>query len=110
MFISLQWIRKNYGLTVDWSSSARILLSSGVAGILTFILVSELSFSNWMRLLLGIAFFLVVFVVAALLTRAVDRADIDRLHEMVGGLGSVGWLLHELLDLIERLMMVFRLW
>jgi O-antigen/teichoic acid export membrane protein len=42
--ISLYWIRKKYGVTVDWGSSAKIVLSSAVAGFLTYGAISAVSF------------------------------------------------------------------
>ncbi len=39
--IPLYWIKKHYNLTVDWRSSAKILLSSSVAAALTYGLVLD---------------------------------------------------------------------
>jgi O-antigen/teichoic acid export membrane protein len=104
LFISLAWIRKHYGLTVDWRSSGRILLSSGVAGGLTYLLVSELKFSGWIELVVGVVFFLAVFSTAVLLTRTINRADVANLRGMVGGLGPLSGVLITVLNLIEKLM------
>ncbi len=71
--ISLYWIRKHYELTVDWRSSAKILLSSAIAAALTYVLISELGFSSWIRLIIGIVFFAFVFVAATLLTQTINK-------------------------------------
>ena len=39
LVVSLYWIRKHYGTTVDWSASARIILSSAVAAALTYAVI-----------------------------------------------------------------------
>ncbi|MGD0451419.1 MAG: flippase [Candidatus Bathyarchaeia archaeon] len=102
--ISLYWIRKQYELTVDWVSSTKILLSSALAAILTFILISELGFSSWIRLIIGIIFFAFIFVTASLLTKTIDKSDIENLRSMVSGIGIIGKISTRILDIIEKLM------
>jgi O-antigen/teichoic acid export membrane protein len=104
MIISLYWIRKHYGLTVDWRSSAKILLSSAIAAASTYILISELSFSNWTRLIIGAVFFAFVYVAAALLTQTIDKYDIENLRVMVSDLGIIGKISNRILNIIEKLM------
>ena len=102
--ISLYWIRKHYGLTIDWRSSAKILLSSAIAAALTYVLISELGFSSWIRLILGIVFFAFVFVAAALLTQTINKYDVENLRVMVSGLDIVGKIFNRVLNIIEKLM------
>jgi O-antigen/teichoic acid export membrane protein len=102
--IALYWIRKHYGLTVDWRSSAKILLSSAIAAALTYVLISELGFSSWIRLILGVIFFTFVFVAATLLTQTINKYDIENLRGMVSDLGIIGKIFHRVLNIIEKLM------
>jgi O-antigen/teichoic acid export membrane protein len=102
--IQLYWIRKHYELTVDWRSSAKILLSSAIAAALTYILISELSFSSWIRLIIGAVFFAVVFAAATLLTQTIDKSDIENLRGMVSELGIIGKIFNYILNIIEKIM------
>lgn len=102
--ISLYWIRKHYELTVDWHSSAKILLSSAIATALTYILISELGFSSLIRLIIGVVFFAFVFVTAVLVTQTINKSDIENLRGMVSGLGTIGKILNRVLNIIEKLM------
>ena len=102
--ITLYWIRKHYELTVDWRSSAKILLSSAIAAASTYILISELGFSSWIRLIIGVVFFTFVFVAAALLTQTINKSDIENLRGMASGLGAIGKIINRLLNIIEKLM------
>jgi O-antigen/teichoic acid export membrane protein len=102
--IMLYWIRKHYGLTVDWRSSAKILLSSAIAAALTYVLISELGFSSWIRLIIGVVFFTFVFVAAALLTQTINKIDIENLRGMVSELGIIGKIFNRILNIIEKLM------
>ena len=104
LIIGLIFIKNNYGVTVEWRSSAKILASSATAAGLTYILVTQLGFSSWLRLAIGVVFFLIVFVAAALVTRTIDRADIANMRTMTSSLGPVGGLVAALLNLIQKLM------
>jgi O-antigen/teichoic acid export membrane protein len=109
LIIALRWLKKNYGVSVDWSSSVRILLSGAMASAITYALISQLTFSNWIALIVGAVVFLFSFLLAILLTRAINRSDINNLREMLGGLGPLRRLFSLLLDIIEKLMAIFRL-
>ena len=89
LMISLRWIGKHYTVTVDWTSSAKIILSSSVAAAAAYTLMSLLGFSSWIELVIGLAIFLLTFLLSILLTRAIDKSDMDNLKEMTRELGSI---------------------
>jgi O-antigen/teichoic acid export membrane protein len=109
LIISLFWLRKHYDVTVDWSSSARILLSGAVAAAITYLLIAQFAFSNWIALLVGAVVFLTSFVLAILLTRAINRLDISTLRDMLGGLGPLRRPINFFLNIIDKLMNILRL-
>ena len=104
IFLSLRWIKRHYDVSVDWSSSARILLSSTVAAAVTFLVNSQLGFASWIRLIVGVVVFVLVVAVAAVLTRAINQSDIGSLRDMTSSLGFVGRLLNKFLGFMEKLM------
>ena len=104
--IPLYWIRKHYELTVDWRSSAKILLSSTMAAVLTYLLILGLGFSSLIRLIIGAVFFILVFITATLITQTINKSDIENLRSMVIGLGTIGKILNRILNIIEKLMEV----
>jgi hypothetical protein len=108
LILGLRFIGKNYGVSVDWASSARILLSSAVAAVVTYFVVSELAFDSWIRLTIGATLFVAVLVPVIVLTKAVTRTDIGNLRDMTGGLGMVGKLLNVFLGLLEKLVVLMR--
>jgi stage V sporulation protein B len=108
LFIGLGFIKKTYGVVVDWVSSAKILLSSAVAGVLTYIVVAALPLASWILLVIGVPFFVVVVVIALLLTRSISRSDLVNLRGMVGGLGAIGGFFRRVLVLVEKLMNLLR--
>ncbi len=109
LIISLFWLRKQYGVTVDWSSSARILLSGAIAAAITYLLTTWLVFGNWTTLIVGAVVFLSSFVLAVVLTRAVVRSDINNLRNMLGGLGPLRRPINLFLNIIEKMMTALRL-
>ena len=107
LIIGLIWINKNYGLTIDYISSAKILTSSLTASILTYVFETALPFSNWIRLIIGVAFFTAVFITAILLTRTLNKVDLDSLRGMTSGLGQFSKIINRILNLFEKMMTIF---
>jgi O-antigen/teichoic acid export membrane protein len=105
----LLFVRKTYGVSVDWLSSAKVLLASAVAASVTYGAISIFDFSSLIELILGTAIFIIVLVPSALLVRCVSRSDIANLRGMIGGLGAVGRLLNRLLSVLEKIMWIFHL-
>ena len=100
--LSLWWIRKHYGLTVNWRSSTKILLSSAIAASLTYILLSEVDFPTLIQLIIGSVFFAFVFVTATLLTKTIDKSDIKNLRGMISGLGIITKVFNYILNILGR--------
>ena len=100
--LSLWWIRKHYGLTVNWRSSAKILLSSAIAASLTYILISEVDLPTLIQLIIGSVFFAFVFVTATLLTKTIDKSDIKNLRGMISGLGIITKVFNYILNILGR--------
>ena len=109
LIISLRWIQKHYDLTVDWASSAKILLCSGVAGAVTFLAVSTLSLNSWILLVLGVGIFVPVLTLSILLTKTIGRADIDNLKGMLSSLGPLSRIFSYVLGILEKLMAILHL-
>jgi len=109
LIIGLYWIRRNYGFSIDWSSSVKILTSSAVAGALTFVVVPYLGFANWINLILGVLIFVPLFLLGSLLIRVVDHSDISNLRDMTKGLGPLHRIFVYVFAFYERLMVALKL-
>ncbi|MCW4009520.1 MAG: flippase [Candidatus Bathyarchaeota archaeon] len=107
--ISLIWIKKRYGVGVEWVSSSKIFFSSALAAALTYVLVVESSFADWIELILGLVFFVVVFVLMAVFTHTIDRSDLDNLRDMTSTLGPLRKIIAFFLALIGKLMDLARI-
>ena len=108
LIIALNLIRRKYTVTVDWTSSAKILLSSTVAATVTYAILSQLIFSSWIKLIIGLAIFLPAFLLSILLTRTFDRSDINNLREMTSELGPISNVLNPILNIFEKLVTSLR--
>jgi O-antigen/teichoic acid export membrane protein len=106
--IAIRWIKRQYGVAPDWVSSTKILLSSATAAAVTYTLVSLIPFGNWIKLIIGVAIFILVLVPIVLLTKTIDRSDISNLRGMLTELGSLRRIFNFLLNLIEKLMTALR--
>jgi O-antigen/teichoic acid export membrane protein len=109
LIICLLWLKKNYGVTVDLTSSAKIILSSGIAAAVTYVAVSLIPFNSWLKLIIGTIIFVFVLLSTVLFTRAIDRTDLNNLRDMLSGLGYFRRFFGFLLNILEKLMNVFRL-
>lgn len=108
LIISLWWIKKNYKATIDWMSSAKILLASSIAAILAYTTVSQLNLTNWITLIIGATIFLITYLITAPILGAINTADTQNLKEMLKSLGPVRPILAPLLQLVEYLTIKFQ--
>jgi stage V sporulation protein B len=106
--ISLYWMKKHFGLTVDWPSSLKILMSSAITAALTYTLISQLEFSSLIRLVIGVVFFVLVFVLVSLLTKTINKTDLENLRGMTSGLGLIGKIINRILNLLEKAMIILK--
>ncbi|MCW3995861.1 MAG: flippase [Candidatus Bathyarchaeota archaeon] len=109
LFLSLRFVRKQFGVSVDWVSSVKILFSSGIAGLVTYLLVSLMPFSSLVQVVVGTMIFVAMFLSIAILIRTFNGTDISNLREIANGLGLLRRPLNWLLDLIEGLMRRLRI-
>jgi O-antigen/teichoic acid export membrane protein len=103
-FLSLRFIKRKFGVSIDWVSSAKITFSSVVAGVLTYMAVSQLPFSSPVQLVIGVVVFVVAFLLLAIVTRTVSKADLGNVREIGNAMGPLRKPLTIVLNLIEKLM------
>jgi len=103
LIIALWWIKKKFNATIDWVSSAKILLASTLATIITYGVISQLNLTSWITLTIGALIFLVTYLIATPLVGAINKADIHTFREMLKGLGPLAPLFTIPLSFIERL-------
>jgi O-antigen/teichoic acid export membrane protein len=106
IILSLYWVNKHYGLTIDWRSSAKILFSSAVAAITTHVVISTINLSSLIQLIIGLILYLFVFITVTIFTRTLNKSDFDNLRGMASGLGDLGKIISRLLTILERIMRV----
>ncbi len=101
--LGLRFIKKKYGVSIDYVSSAKIALSSALAGVLTYFTLSQLPFSAPIELLIGVVLFVVAFVLLAVVTKTIDKTDLSNVKQITYALGPlrkpIGWVL----SIIEKL-------
>ena len=103
-FLSLRFIKNNFGVSVDWVSSAKITISSAAAGLLTYFAISLLPFSNPIKLVAGIIVFVVAFLVFAVVTQTLNKADLVNIREVANAMGPLRKPLVVVINLVEKLM------
>jgi O-antigen/teichoic acid export membrane protein len=89
MFWALYWIWKHYKAKADFQSSAKILAASAIAAVMAYLPTVFLNTANWIKLIIGLAIFLTVYVFGAPLIGAICQDDITNLRSMFSSLGIV---------------------
>lgn len=107
--LGLLFVRKHYSATVDWGSSIRILIASAIPAAITYIIISYIPFTSWIRLIIGVGVFIVMLTPTLLFSRAINRSDINNLRELTSNFGLVTKLSIFALKILERAMDVLRL-
>jgi len=98
----LYWVWKHYEAKADFRSSAKIFTASALAAIASFLTTSFLHTDAWVQLVLGLAVFIVIYVIGAPLIGAIDQSDIDSLRSLFSGLGIASKITNIPLIAIER--------
>jgi O-antigen/teichoic acid export membrane protein len=104
LFIALRWIKKHYSIDIDWVFSAKILFSSSLAAVVTFMIQAQSWFSSWINLLFGAVVFSIIFFPSMVLTRTISKGDIENLREMTTTLEPINRLINPALNLIEKIL------
>jgi O-antigen/teichoic acid export membrane protein len=108
LFLSLYFIKKHFQVSVDWVSSTKIIFSSGIAALLTYLLIIQLALSNLILLGIGVFAFVIIFVLIAVVTKTINLTDIGNIREIVNSLGPLRKPLSALINVIERLIKLIR--
>ena len=104
--IALWYVKKQFKATIDWKSSAKILLASTLAAAITYAVTPQLSLPNWLELIIGAAIFLTTYTTTAPLIGAVNKKDIQNLRETLKELGPLSRIFNFPLNIIEKLILI----
>ena len=101
----LYWSWKNYKVKANFGVSAKILVSSALASVATFLFISFFSLRIPFGIILlgGFVVFLLVYLVAAPLLGAINQVDIDNFRTMLSSLGIVSKILNVPLLFMRKL-------
>jgi O-antigen/teichoic acid export membrane protein len=101
MFWGLHWAWKHYDVTVDFKSSIRIFSAAAISAVSTYGIIQFIHLAEWIRLAIGLAVFLGVYIFAASMINAVTQNDIDNLRAMFSGMKLLSTIMNPLLVLAE---------
>jgi O-antigen/teichoic acid export membrane protein len=108
LILGIYWVRMHFGATVDLTSASKILLASAAAGATAFAVLSQLNFNSWIELIIGGIIFVFAYVTIILLTRTVNRSDINNLREMLSEFGPLSPVVNFILNIIEKMINIFQ--
>jgi O-antigen/teichoic acid export membrane protein len=97
------WLKRNLGFNADWRSSFKIYLSTAIAFIFSYMVMIPFHFEGWTALATGTGIFFIIYIVALLLTGALNRGALKELVEVAKVFGPFASPLKTVLILIQRL-------
>jgi O-antigen/teichoic acid export membrane protein len=103
LILGLVWIWRHYQVKADFSCSTKILASSGVSAAATYLFTSLMGTPEWIKLAVGGATFLTLYLIITPLIRAVNKTDIKNLRNMLSDLGIISKILHLPLSFAEKI-------
>jgi len=109
VILGLYYINIKYHFTIDWLYSLKILFSSGVAAICTFVFIDVVSFANLTELIIGVGLFISIILPTMLLTKTLTIFDIKNLNMMTTGLGPVSKIIKLILTVLEKIIVLLKL-
>jgi O-antigen/teichoic acid export membrane protein len=98
----LYWVWKHYQAKAELRSSTKIFTASALAAIASFLTITLLHTAAWIQLVLGLAVFLLIYVLGAPLIGAIYQSDIDALRHMFSSLGIVSKIINIPLNAAEK--------
>ena len=102
--MSLWWVKKELGFTVDWSSSARIYVSALVAAAVTWGCSQLITLHGWAELIvLGVIFF-AVYLFTVILTGALTREGLKNVRGVAEESIPFSGIIFRLLDILLTIM------
>lgn len=102
MFWVLYWIWKHYSAKADFTSSAKIFAASTIAACTAYLPTILLTTADWIKLVIGLAVFLAIYIIAAPLIGAINQSDINNLRIMSSGMGIITKVVKLPLDIAEK--------
>ncbi len=101
LFVGLHFVWKKYGVKIDASSSARILLASALAACAVYSFTYLVAISPLLELIMGTVLFAAVYLVTLPLVGAIRQVDISNLRTMFSGLFMISKILEILFGMLE---------
>lgn len=106
--LALWWIKKNYGATIDWGSSTKIVIASSITAIITYLIILQINQTNWVTLIIGALIFFMLYIFIAPILGSVTKDDIKYFKEMVKSLGPLAPLMNIPLFVAEKMINFFQ--
>ncbi len=104
LLYGLLWVNRNLGFTIDWKSSAKIYLSTGVAFAASLLYLRAVNLGAWVELLSGGVLFLLIYSLIVTLTGAVKVEDVVNVRSITRAFGPLASVFNLFLSLVEVFM------
>ena len=101
LIVGLFWTWKHYETKPDLQNSARILIASVIASLVTFVFLNIFNAAAWIMLSCGILLFLFIYLVSLPIVGGLNLVDITNLRLMFSEMRLVSKVFEVLLKVVE---------
>ena len=101
-FYSLWWLWKNFNISVDYNSLGKISLSTIVSYLMTALIVNFLKYSPILEILIGGIVLVSSYLVAIILTGALNKRNIRDIHQLLRNRASIETIAGPVLIFLEK--------
>lgn len=103
-FYSIWRIRKDFGFTFNWKTSAKIYMSSAIPFIAVYCLLTAIDLNEWSSLILGGVSYIFLYLFCVLTLRILEKDDIHDLRRILDSMGPLTPFFNIFLTFFEKFM------
>jgi lipopolysaccharide exporter len=102
LLYSYFFVRRTYGLSINWSSSIKLFTASLTSYIVSTICINLVNYNPWIELISGGILFIITYLIAIKITAVLEAHDYDVFRSILGESSTVNPL-RRMLDIYEKL-------
>lgn len=102
-FYSFFWIRRNWKITIQWKTTAKLYAITAMTMISAYVLTTSLTMNPLFEFILGGGVIAVLYITLLPITRTIDSFDIKEIRKVIGIIKPIQQLAEPFLTIMEKI-------
>lgn len=103
VIVMVYWTWRKYGVIANFINSTKLLVASGISGLITYSFLNYFTLVSWQQLFFGAFIFLSIYILCVPLFGAIDYTAINNLRIMFSNLGIFAKIIEFPLKIMSRI-------